>query len=84
MTALDTRSGFKETKDPLGAVDTDKSDEFAVGPLSVLKGAVESGSQVLIKLRSDRALLARVKAFDRHWNMVCDLDASCDTATASE
>jgi small nuclear ribonucleoprotein D2 len=70
MAAADNRAGFGETDLPLGAVDTDKEAEFATGPLSVLRKAVETEAQVLIKLRNSRAVFARVKAFDRHWNMV--------------
>ena len=44
--------------------------EFANGPLSVLQTAVQNHDQVLISLRNNRKLLARIKAFDRHSNMV--------------
>ena len=44
--------------------------EFANGPLSVLQAAVQNHDQVLISLRNNRKLLARIKAFDRHSNMV--------------
>ena len=44
--------------------------EFNNGPLSVLQTAVQNHDQVLINLRNNRKLLARVKAFDRHSNMV--------------
>lgn len=70
LEAADNRSGFRDSDIPLGVVDTEKADEFKSGPLSVLVKAVESESQILIKLRNSRALLARIKAFDRHWNMV--------------
>ncbi|GMM50782.1 mRNA splicing protein [Starmerella bacillaris] len=40
------------------------------GPLNVLQRAVEDGTQVLISLRHNRKMLARVKAYDRHSNMV--------------
>lgn len=40
------------------------------GPLSLLQKATEDGSQVLISLRNNKKLLARVKAYDRHANMV--------------
>lgn len=40
------------------------------GPLSVLQRAVEDGTQVVISLRNNRKLLARVKAYDRHSNMI--------------
>ncbi|RKP15162.1 small nuclear ribonucleo protein Sm D2 [Piptocephalis cylindrospora] len=46
--------------------------EFSVGPLSVLQQAVRSSSQVLINCRNNHKLLARVKAFDRHCNMVLE------------
>jgi small nuclear ribonucleoprotein D2 len=46
--------------------------EFNTGPLSVLQQAVKSNSQVLINCRNNRKLLARVKAFDRHCNMVLE------------
>lgn len=46
--------------------------EFAHGPLSMLALAVRSQSQVLISCRNNKKLLARVKAFDRHFNMVLE------------
>lgn len=46
--------------------------EFSHGPLSVLQTAVQNHSQVLISLRNNKKLLARVKAFDRHSNMVLE------------
>ena len=44
--------------------------EFHNGPLSVLQTAMQNHDQVLISLRNNRKLLARIKAFDRHSNMV--------------
>lgn len=44
--------------------------EISQGPLSVLQQAVRNNAQVLISLRNNKKLLARVKAFDRHSNMV--------------
>ncbi len=38
--------------------------------MSVLTGAVKRNTQVLIFMRNNKKLLARVKAFDRHCNMV--------------
>lgn len=70
LAAVDTRAGMADPDGTLGDVDTDKADEFKTGPLSVLRRAVETEAQVLIKLRSSKNLLARVKAFDRHFNMV--------------
>lgn len=40
--------------------------------MSVLQQAVRNNSQVLISLRNNKKLLARVKAFDRHANMVLE------------
>lgn len=39
-------------------------------PLSVLQTSVRSQTQILVALRNNRKLLGRVKAFDRHANMV--------------
>lgn len=44
--------------------------EISQGPLSVLQQAVRNHTQILISLRNNKKLLARVKAFDRHSNMV--------------
>eukprot|EP00043_Microstomoeca_roanoka_P002410 m.38252 g.38252 ORF g.38252 m.38252 type:complete len:111 (+) comp11470_c0_seq1:400-732(+) len=44
--------------------------EFETGPMSVLTEAVKTNTQVLIFTRNNKKLLARVKAFDRHCNMV--------------
>ncbi|GAO47813.1 hypothetical protein G7K_2011-t1 [Saitoella complicata NRRL Y-17804] len=46
--------------------------EFNAGPLSVLQQAVKNHNQVLINCRNNHKLLARVKAFDRHCNMVLE------------
>lgn len=54
--------------------------EFQSGPLSLLTTAVKSNSQILIMTRQDlksnirnnKKLLARVKAFDRHCNLVLE------------
>mmetsp|Transcript_8187 Transcript_8187/g.6824 ORF Transcript_8187/g.6824 Transcript_8187/m.6824 type:complete len:109 (+) Transcript_8187:29-355(+) len=52
--------------------DTDNRDKFETGPLSLLTKACEDNSQVLINCRNNRKILARVKAFDRHFNMVLE------------
>ncbi|KAG8748540.1 mRNA splicing protein [Ceratobasidium sp. 414] len=44
--------------------------EISQGPLSVLQQSVRNHTQVLISLRNNKKLLARVKAFDRHSNMM--------------
>lgn len=45
---------------------------FRTGPLSVLTTSVKTNSQVLISCRNNRKLLGRVKAFDRHCNMILE------------
>lgn len=54
--------------------DLEKKEEelFNKGPLSVLTSSVKSNNQVLINLRNNRKLLGRVKAFDRHCNMIME------------
>lgn len=49
-----------------------EEEEFQTGPLSLLTLAVREHQQVLISLRNNKKLLARVKAFDRHFNMVLE------------
>jgi small nuclear ribonucleoprotein D2 len=49
-----------------------EEERFSIGPLSLLAEAVKHNSQVLINCRNNRKLLARVKAFDRHCNMVLE------------
>lgn len=60
---LDKRPGTGADAEP------SPENEFATGPLSLLAQAVQSNSQVLINMRNSHKLLARVKAFDRHFNM---------------
>jgi small nuclear ribonucleoprotein D2 len=49
-----------------------EEEEFNTGPLSVLTQSVKNNTQVLINCRNNRKLLARVKAFDRHLNMILE------------
>mmetsp|Transcript_19338 Transcript_19338/g.23090 ORF Transcript_19338/g.23090 Transcript_19338/m.23090 type:complete len:104 (-) Transcript_19338:474-785(-) len=51
---------------------TPQEDVFDTGPLSLLTQSVKSNTQVLINCRNNRKLLGRVKAFDRHCNMVLE------------
>jgi len=51
-------------------VERDEEKEFEQGPLNVLLQSVKNNSQILINCRNNHKLLARVKAFDRHCNMV--------------
>lgn len=56
-------------------------EEFQKGPMSVLLHSVKNNSQVLINVRNNHKLLARVKAFDRHCNMsvrsLCSSSTTC-------
>ncbi|CAG2103597.1 unnamed protein product [Medioppia subpectinata] len=49
-----------------------EEEEFNTGPLSVLTQSVKNNTQVLINCRNNRKLLGRVKAFDRHLNMILE------------
>jgi len=50
----------------------DERESFETGPLSVLNESVKNQTQVLINVRNNKKLLGRVKAFDRHCNMVLE------------
>ena len=54
------------------ALAADREVEFGNGPLSILLDSVKANTQILVKLRNDHTLLARVKAFDRHCNMLLE------------
>ena len=47
-------------------------EELSNGPLSILTESVKNDTQVLINCRDNRKLLGRVRAFDRHLNMVLE------------
>merc|ERR1712029_362495 len=49
-----------------------EEEEFNTGPLPVLTQSVKNNTQVLINCRNNKKLLGRVKAFDRHCNMVLE------------
>ncbi|KAL7719370.1 Small nuclear ribonucleoprotein Sm D2 [Entamoeba marina] len=42
------------------------------GPFQLLTESVEKHTQVLINCRNNKKLICRVKAFDRHFNMVLE------------
>ena len=58
------RSGAAVASDPDGPITS--------GPLSLLTSAVASSTPVLINCRNNHKLLGRVKAFDRHCNMILE------------
>ena len=47
-----------------------EQDEFKNGPMKILYHAKKDNTKVLINCRNSRKLIARVKEFDRHSNMV--------------
>ncbi|XP_059655314.1 uncharacterized protein LOC132302461 isoform X1 [Cornus florida] len=53
-------------------VGKNEEEEFNTGPISVLMMSVKNNTQVLINCRNNRKLLGRVRAFDRHCNMVLE------------
>merc|ERR1712070_551570 len=63
-----SRASAKATEDQK----KDEEEEFSTGPLSVLTQSVKNNTQVLINCRNNKKLLGRVKAFDRHCNMVLE------------
>ena len=58
---------------------TPQEDTINSGPLSLLTKAVKTNSQILVSLRNNRKILARIKAFDRHMNMI--LENACEIWT---
>ncbi len=49
-----------------------EQDQLSKGPFSILMRSVRNSTQVLINLRNNHKLLGRVRAFDRHCNMVLE------------
>ena len=47
-----------------------QEETFNVGPFSLLTKSVKANNEILIALRNNKKLLGKVKAFDRHMNMV--------------
>merc|ERR1712138_7587 len=60
--------------DIIDVVDIEKKEEnsFRTGPHSVLTTSVKTNCQVLISCRNNKKLLCRVKAFDRHMDMILE------------
>jgi len=50
----------------------EEEEEFSTGPLRILSDAMKNNSQILINCCKKKRLLGRVKAFDRHCNMVLE------------
>merc|ERR1711862_374310 len=56
--------------------------EFATGPLSMLYKAVRNNTQILINVRNNHKILGRVKAFDRHCNLLLEDEKEMWTETS--
>ena len=67
--AIKLTIAFENSEYEVGLVE---EHELTAGPLSLLQTATRTHTQVLISCRNNRKLLARVKAFDRHCNMVLE------------
>lgn len=50
----------------------EQEETFTLGPMNFLSKIVKSNAQVMISCRNNRKLFGRVKAFDRHMNMVLE------------
>merc|ERR1712100_663805 len=53
-------------------IEKKKKNAFRIGPHSVLTLSVKTNCQVLISCRNNKKLLCRVKAFDRHMDMILE------------
>ncbi|RXM31846.1 Small nuclear ribonucleoprotein Sm D2 [Acipenser ruthenus] len=74
MTPRPQKSLLNKPKSEMNPEELQKreEEEFNTGPLSVLTQSVKNNTQVLINCRNNKKLLGRVKAFDRHCNMVLE------------
>ncbi len=49
-----------------------QEETFHEGPMSLLMKAMKANCQVLVSCRNNRKILGRVKAFDRHMNLILE------------
>ena len=75
-----TEGGGKPTRNKGQQEDSDAA--LRSGPFSLLHNSVQAKSEVLITCRDGRRLFAKVRAFDKHFNMVLQ-DITEITADAS-
>lgn len=71
-TSLLNRSVKPKMQMTLEELEKEEEQLFNTGPLSVLTRAVKENTQVMVNCRNNRKLLGRVRAFDRHCNMVLE------------
>ena len=65
-----------ENEEDINTKEKEEEKMINEGPLSLLKEAVRTNSQILIYCRNNRKLLGRIRAFDRHMNII--LEAVCE------
>merc|ERR1712167_358374 len=70
--SVEMATARREARDALESEKKTEEEQFRTGPLSVLNEAMRANSQVLINVRNNKKLLGRIKAFDRHCNMVLE------------
>lgn len=46
--------------------------EFAHGPMSLIQSSMNSGSPVVVHCRNNHKVIGKVKAFDRHCNLILE------------
>jgi small nuclear ribonucleoprotein D2 len=51
---------------------TEHTTDLKGGPFAVLYNAVRNNTQILVNVRNNHKLLARVKAYDRHMNLLLE------------
>ncbi|AMD22876.1 HHR107Wp [Eremothecium sinecaudum] len=69
MSTLVNRARSELTQDELAQLE---EFEFKHGPMSLINEAMISKVPVIISLRNNHKIIARVKSFDRHCNMVLE------------
>jgi len=68
----DNNEGEVVVQDARYQEEDEEEEEFSTGSLRILSDAMKNNSQILINCCKKKRLLGRVKAFDRHCNMVLE------------
>lgn len=69
MASKSANASAKEPEMDPTAKYTESATDLRSGPFQLLFNAVRNNSQILINVRNNHKLLARVKAYDRHMNL---------------
>ncbi|KAK2959339.1 putative Small nuclear ribonucleoprotein Sm D2 [Blattamonas nauphoetae] len=62
----------RSTFEDIPAETETKVDDFSKGPFSLLFESVNQHTQILVTCRNNRKILGRLKAFDRHMNLIME------------